>query len=311
MFFDLTQELIDQIIFAMENQSTEYVVDSHTGVLVSADKIDDDAEVQRRYYEPPVWDSVNGFQLMERFAAVVRNPEAKESLRQVLSLGRKVFRNYKDVLKEYPEVESNWFSFKDREMKQHILEWYNILREAWGLEALGGEPEDSANLVYGDFTVRECNGTTDVQAISLLKGEFLVELEALYPGEQGIAMSELWCAVSEYGSEVNPLTLVAENAMGEFAGFVSAVHCPSYAVYTVVLNAFIVKRMYRGLGVGKVLLEKYLALLRAQNIRWVFIVNPFIPETVIPFLLRCGFERLGSSFVLDLIEKREDSNGVF
>jgi GNAT superfamily N-acetyltransferase len=191
-------------------------------------------------------------------------------------------------------------------MKQHILEWYNTLREAWGLEALSGEPEDSANLVYGDFTVREYNGASDAQAVSLLKGEFLAELEALYPGEQGIAVSELWRAVSDYGLDAKAQTLVTENAMGEFAGFISAVHCPSYAVYTVVLNVFIVKRAYRGLGVGKVLLEKYLDLLRARNIRWVFIVTPFIPETVIPFLLRCGFERLGSSFVLDLIEKREE-----
>jgi GNAT superfamily N-acetyltransferase len=305
MFFDLTQELIDQILFAMENQNAEYVVDSQMGELVSIDEVDDDAEDEEQYYGLPVWDSVNGFQVMERFVSAVRNPEAKENLRQVLSSGRRVFRNYKDVLKAYPEIESNWFAFKDREMKQCILEWYNTLREAWGLEALSGEPEDSANLVYGDFTVREYNSASDAQAVALLKGEFPAELEALYPGEQGIAMAELWRTVSEYGANETALTLVAENAAGEFAGFVSAVRCPSYAVYTVALNAFIVKRAYRGLGVGKALLEKQLDLLCAQNIRWVFIVNPFIPETVIPFLLRCGFERLGSGFVLDLIEKSE------
>jgi GNAT superfamily N-acetyltransferase len=306
MIFDLTEELIDRILFSMEDQDEIFVVDAETGNLVAIDEIDDDAEDAERYYDLPVWDSVNGFQLMEQFVSVVRNPEAKESLRQVLSSGKKVFRNYKDVLKAYPEVESRWFSFKDREMKQHILEWYNVLREAWGLEALGDEPEDSANLVYGDFTVREYIGASDAEAVSRLKGEFLAEMESRYQGEQGIAMSELWRTVSEYGASVNPLTLVAENAAGEFAGFVSAVRCPSYAVYTVALNAFIVKRAYRGLGVGKALLEKQLALLREEHFRWVFIVNPFIPETVIPFLLRCGFERLGSGFVLDLIEKSEE-----
>jgi hypothetical protein len=155
MFFDLSEELIDQILFAMEDQNAEYVVDSQTGELTPIDEIDDDAEDAEQYYDLPVWESVNGFQVMERFVSAVRNPEAKESLRQVLSSGKRVFRNYKDVLKAYPEIASNWISFKDREMKKYIFEWYNTLREAWGLEALSGEPDDISNLVYGDFTVRE------------------------------------------------------------------------------------------------------------------------------------------------------------
>jgi ribosomal protein S18 acetylase RimI-like enzyme len=185
------------------------------------------------------------------------------------------------------------------------LQWYNVLREAWGLEALAGEPEDSESLVYADFIVRQYKDA-DEQEVTLAQREYGQELEASYPGEAGPAVSELWRYISGYGKcetsqRLPPLTLIAENAAGEFAGFISAVHCPKPGSRTAVLNALIVKRAYRGLGIGKELVEKQLTALREQDIRWVFIVNPFIPETFVPFLLRCGFERKGQGFMLDLV----------
>jgi predicted N-acetyltransferase YhbS len=298
MKFELTDELVDQIMFAMEDQHEAYLVDSQDGVLVSAPAAGEDSE-DGRYYDLPQWDSASGFQLMERFVAVVHNPVAKEALRQVLFCGKRVFRNYKDILKSYPEIENLWFIFKDREMRRYTLQWYNTLREIWGLEAIGGEPEDSESLVYGDFVIRSCNSPADDVAIAAVKAELFRELEDSRPGEAGAATADLWRHASEYGKDSGLLALGAETASGEFAGYVAAAHCPSGGLYTVAITSLIVRRAYRGLGIAKELVGRCLDSLRSRNIRWVFIAQPFVPETLEPFLFRCGFEKQGTGFILD------------
>ncbi|MDR2730071.1 MAG: GNAT family N-acetyltransferase [Treponema sp.] len=44
-------------------------------------------------------------------------------------------------------------------MKSQIIGWYNALREEWGLEPVGIEPEDTYHLVLEDFIFKENNFT--------------------------------------------------------------------------------------------------------------------------------------------------------
>ena len=42
-------------------------------------------------------------------------------------------------------------------MNQIIIDWYNVLCESWGLETLGQEPDENADVIYEDFIFRDAN----------------------------------------------------------------------------------------------------------------------------------------------------------
>ncbi|MCK4542485.1 MAG: GNAT family N-acetyltransferase, partial [Spirochaetales bacterium] len=149
MKFIMTPEIMDQIIFGMENQEKTFILDTDTDHVVPAEETEKESF---RYIPIPEWKSSDGFQLMEMFTASMRNPILRERFREALSSGRGVFRSFKNILKERPEIERLWFSFKEKEMRKRVREWYNQLAEVWGLEKLGPEPEDTEELVMSDFS---------------------------------------------------------------------------------------------------------------------------------------------------------------
>jgi hypothetical protein len=72
---ELTPELIDQIIFGMENQSEDLVFDRGSCSLVPREEAAGDAgELKEGAYDLPSWDSVKGFQLMENFVLQICLP---------------------------------------------------------------------------------------------------------------------------------------------------------------------------------------------------------------------------------------------
>ncbi len=141
MEFDLTKEILDQIIFAMEDQTEESVVDRSSGEVIIV-RGDDGRYGGERYAPTPEWKPIDGYQLMERFVTGLRNPTLREELRAALGAGRGVFRSFKDALKKNPEIEKRWYLFKEREMRRVVLDWYNQARELEGLERLGLDPTD-------------------------------------------------------------------------------------------------------------------------------------------------------------------------
>ncbi|WP_455382954.1 UPF0158 family protein [Salinispira pacifica] len=159
MEFPLTRELIDQIMFGMENQDTEFVLDSREHRVVKVQEISEETDetdepAEERYLPLPEWHSVDGYNLMEKFVASLHNPIYREILRRILTSGKGVFRQFKDALKERKEIERLWYHFKEREMRARVLEWYNLLRESWGLERVGDpEGEETDALVLTDFTI--------------------------------------------------------------------------------------------------------------------------------------------------------------
>ncbi|MDC7238986.1 MAG: GNAT family N-acetyltransferase, partial [Spirochaetales bacterium] len=133
--FDLTPELQDQIIFAMENQTETFLLDTESLLLVTEAQI---PEERREYCLPiPDWNPSDGYQLMDSFTGVLRNPIYRERLRAILNSGRGVFRGFKNVLREREDLEKAWFAHKDREMKRRVRAWYDELCEYWGVESLG------------------------------------------------------------------------------------------------------------------------------------------------------------------------------
>lgn len=297
MKFDLTEEIRNQIIFSMEDQEKTYVFDSIDLKLVSISEAED---CKDRFYSIPVWNSMSGFKLMGRFVSLLRNPLARESLRCVLFNGRGVFRNFKNVLKEYPEVERLWYTFKDREMNQIIIDWYNVLCESWGLEKLGQEPDENADVIHEDFNFREANLDQDADNIFMCSDDLMKEIENLYTGEPGIALAELWQSQRYSFDQESECTIVAETVDGDFAGCITTTFISEKTCHTGIITTIFVIPRYRGLGISAELLSQCLIVLKKKGIRWVLCSSHFIPKAVINILQNSGFKQLGTGFIVEL-----------
>ncbi|MFW6223746.1 MAG: GNAT family N-acetyltransferase, partial [Spirochaetota bacterium] len=72
MQFEMTPELADRIIFAMEDQHEDFMLDTETGDLLPVEEMDEtdrqELEAPDRYVPVPEWTPAHGFRLMERFA---------------------------------------------------------------------------------------------------------------------------------------------------------------------------------------------------------------------------------------------------
>jgi len=259
MQFELTPEVIDQIIFAMENQESGFSFDTETCAVVQDPALAE--EDPERYVAIPSWGSADGFHLMEKFVASLRNPVAREKLRSALGSGKGVFRSFKNALKEQEEIERLWFSFKDRELKLRVVEWYNDLCETWGWEHVASEPEEdeTGELVLSDFEF----GLETGDRLALVRGhdrdaffEIHSELPSVVVDEQ-YRLSRRGLDPAANGSVV----LCALTPGGELAGFVWAVeeaygddpHTSDWLRLLRTIQLYVLSE-YRGLGIAKALI---------------------------------------------------------
>jgi len=152
MTFELDNILINDILFHIENQDEIFVFDIRKNQIVNNADINEDDE---NYISLPEWTPNDGYRLMEKFTASLNNPVVRQELTAALNKNKGVFRAFRDVLSQYPEVEKKWFKYKEQKIKNEIIAWYNALREEWGLEPIGVEPEDTSLLVLEDFIFKE------------------------------------------------------------------------------------------------------------------------------------------------------------
>jgi len=158
MRFELDNTLIDEITFYMENQDGDFLFDTQDRKIIDIfnEMIEEENDYNSdRYISLPKWGSKDGYRLMEKFAVNLKSPLIRQELSNALNRKKGVFRAYRDVLSQYPESEKQWFAFKEQEMKDEVLAWYNSLREQWGLEPIGSEPEDNSSLILEDFLFKE------------------------------------------------------------------------------------------------------------------------------------------------------------
>ena len=190
MEFELSPEVYDQIIFAMEDQGSKAFIHRRTGELISHAP-DDPSE----FLPLPRWKPVDGFYLMERFVASVSNRHFRQQLRSALSTGKGVFRSFKNVLKQSRDLERRWYRFKEREMRRVVLEWYNQEREAAGLERLGPEPEETDDLTVSDFVVVPA-APNHLDGAHMADVEALMELRQAPLQEMGSYLERRRCALA-------------------------------------------------------------------------------------------------------------------
>lgn len=153
--FELSRDVVDDIIFAMEDQDGAWMVEVESGRLIAraeACEEGDQVDLPKPETVPvPDWSPREGFKLMEGFTSRVRQPTARHALHEALAHGRGVFKAFKAALVPYPEIERAFRENKASVMGRVIREWYDNLREAKGLERLGVEPEDSGDLLASDL----------------------------------------------------------------------------------------------------------------------------------------------------------------
>jgi ribosomal protein S18 acetylase RimI-like enzyme len=263
MRFVLDKILIDEILFYMEDQDGDFLLDTKEVKIINNDNFDDEPEFEAldssddevnikedtdRYINLPEWDSNDGFRLMEKFTSQLKNPILRHELSAALNTKRGVFRSFKNVLEHYPEAEKMWYKFKEQKMKEEVILWYNSLREEWGLEPIGSElseiSEDISAIILEDFIFR--NGEEkDAPEVSALHKLCVEEL------------NENTKACVKESNKPCDIFIAAETASADFCGYICAFKDGEYLQIT----RLEVKPEYRGMGIGKTLLTKLLSKL--------------------------------------------------
>lgn len=258
----LSGEVTDQIIFAMENQEESFYFDLQEGMVLTRGEIIGEEIEQSRYLSIPTWSSAQGFQLMERFTAGLKNPLYRQELGKALSSGRGVFRKFKDVLHQYAPLEKLWYGFKEKEMRREVKEWFSRHLDALELESLGPEPEETEDLLLSDFPVRFQETDT------YLEGDEEIEkvIDELCEDGEGQITASL--AFREYlfdrmldlmDSSDCSGRIIAETPEGQLAGvcYLTAFKGSDGSV-TVFFPFLHVEARFRGLGLAKTLMERAL-----------------------------------------------------
>jgi len=299
MTFTLNDSLLNSILSALENQEKAFLLKADDGTLVEKTeqiKADDDI-----YYSLPEWTSANGFALREDFVKKVYSPLVREELLEVLHSGRGVFRNFRNVLRNYPEVEKKWHIFKTRTMYSYINDWYNSLREVWGLEKLDCIPESDEMLLHDDFIFRDYDSAQDKQEIVQNIHVFFQEADENIPDEIKTALYEMWRNQFEQNeSSMFPTGCVCRTLSDDFAGCITASPVTEKEKKVMVITSLFVPELFRGLGIAGELLSMFLLKLKESGKKWVLLPNTALPEFLMPLLLRTGFEQIGTGYIAKL-----------
>ncbi|MBU0954453.1 MAG: GNAT family N-acetyltransferase [Spirochaetes bacterium] len=260
-FFKLDEELIDQIVFGMENQEMDMILDSHEAMVISSEEVEDLDEDPERYLDLPGWGPSDGFMLMEQFTAGLHNPACRQQLREALSSGRGVFRKFKEILGAFPPVKELWYSFKAARMRSAVVEWYNSLADAAEMARYDENYEETEidDLALSDFTIEE-EVLTDLPA--MLEAEKM-NLCANLPGNEALAelLFELRRGLKSKKTTATVagefLYLSARAPDGQLAGFAYGQLASAGGTRNAVCRLLRVEESWRGLGLGSELLEKF------------------------------------------------------
>jgi len=299
--FNLDDAILEEIIFAMENQQLECMIDAGTGdiVTINDDSVDTelgelDGDVD--LIEPPEWSSADGFELMESFAAGVSDPVARTALAAALSRGRGVFKAFKVALEPFPELEKRWFDFKHAAMKRRIDAWYDDARVARGLQRLGPEPDDADDLLEGDFALRLAGRDAWPACVSLFR-QGLDEALSSFP--EALVEYEYTEMERELaGGGRDGLVLAMAEAVG------GAIVAVAVARKVFVSDSSFGKLIYlyvtpehRRMGLARRLTEMARQQLAKEGVLRFVVDMPFVPEGFGVSMAGFGYESFGTRYI--------------
>ena len=273
--FPLDHSKMTEILYSMENQKRTSYIRITDGEIIFAEK-GISLKADRTLYPLPKWGPIEGFRIMNDFVFHLNNPLLKEELSAVLNAGHGVFRKFKNALKTSPEVEKVWFTFKKAEMKTHVVNWYNQVREYIGLDQLiEDELEADSDILDFDFTM-ELGIKENLKYI--MEGD-RKGFEELYSHYTIDVILDIYERKREgmFSEDIfdNDDIIVAKAPTGDVVGFVWAVNYILGDAYPVMeLLQLYVSPEFRGLGIGKALLGELLIKYR-DGIYKEFVANPY------------------------------------
>ena len=270
---EVTNEILDRVVYGMENQIDLLFLDPVDGTLKSKNGNDS------RLVPLPPWGPADGYRLMDKFAGTLPRTNFVNQLQSILTSESGVFRRFKDTLAEKPEMEKLWRRFKMREMRKTALAWLSRWSEALALEGIGPEPEDWDEIALTDFTVREACGR-DMAAVlncdkaaQIERRSYDVQRER---GEAEIIPEETFVAIAPSGELVGFAWLRLEDREGLRVGRLLQLY---------VLPDF------RGLGIGKILGDKSFSEAVSQGAGRLSVCIPRSSRLVHSWLERNGFQQ--------------------
>ncbi len=261
----MSRELVDQVIFGMENQDAVYVLDARESAVVSIDEAD--ADSTDRYIELPSWRSVDGYNLMEQFVATLHNPIFRERLRAILASGRGVFRQFKDTVRERREIERSWYLFKERHMRSLVVDWFNTLRESEGLARLESEfnETETTELIDIDFEFRLADADDLETIVELDRAAFDEVFADRDPAVVQLHRDRRRAGVPAPDAPQS-VVIVGQTSGEEFAAFLWAVVNERDGARVAFVEQFYVLPDFRGLGLGRGLFYHAVGELRKQRV---------------------------------------------
>ncbi|MBU0927340.1 MAG: GNAT family N-acetyltransferase [Spirochaetes bacterium] len=299
--FALDDSISDEILFAMENQELDYMVEAETGAVVA---LNDDAldsafgslEEGDDLIAPPEWTSGDGYALMEAFAAGVGDPIAKNGLYAALERGRGVFKAFKKALEPYEALERRWFDYKRAAMAKRVGEWYDQARVARGLERLGPEPDEADDLLSGDFSFRVAGREAWPECVPLFRRGLDEALSSFPESLVEYEYTRLEREISEGGRE--GLVLAIAEAMGGALAGIAAARKVFVADGSFGKLAYLyVAPEHRRLGLGRRLAEAARERLERDGIPRFVVDMPFVPSGFGSSMAAFGYEPFGTRYI--------------
>ncbi len=301
--FELTKELVDQILYGMENQDHEYCLDVRSVQVVRCDQCPDPDDPESCIAIPD-WRPVDGFNVMESFLTGLRNPVYRENLREILASGHKVFRRFKDTVRENREIERQWFTHKERRMQAVVYDWYNQLREVWGLDPISPDYPETDDLVLFDFSLRQVNCSEETELTEDLR-EY--DQGSFFEGHRDLPEAVVERLYERYRTglpdidEPESVVLVVETPSEELAGFLWAVEEKlGDGSHMSTLAQIYVLPEYRGLGIARTILPRYLQQAHARGVVTVVAELQAEARNFAGYLENEGFMSAAAAYALNL-----------
>lgn len=304
MTFELSDSLKTALLNALENQEKSFVIDAEKGTLIESDSQEVQSCVDEdKIYSIPEWTSEDGFRLRQGFAESVHSPLVHDELMEVLHSGRGVFRNFRNVLKTYPEADKLWHRYKNRKLLEFISDWYNSLRDVWGLEKLDQMPESDETLVHDDFTFEKYDPAFNKEIQQNLRSILNGSNNDL-PADVCSALQKLWQNRFEEDCEnqnSNPTEgFICRSLSDDFAGCILVKPVCDDRKNVIFITNFFVSERFRGLGIGTELISMCVSALKTNEEKWLIMPNIIIPEIIKPLLIRTGFVQIDFGFLLKI-----------
>ncbi len=309
--FEMRDPIVRQVIFAMENQNIHYLMDMNKGQLVRPETVPEAERPQgsseidpvARYQPLPDWTSADGFQLMEQFVTELHNPIVRDQLQEILVSGKRVFRRFKDALKEYPEVERKFYSFKFLQMRNVVFEWYNSIRELRGLEILElGADEEIDDLVLTNVTIHEVRPVPATVITELDRQAFFEALSGQPEAVVRYLYKQRRTRLPPPG-DARSSVIAAYTPMEDLCGFVWTTRDMLDNGTTIATMAQVyVLPEYRGLGIGSTIVDYTISTLRKAQVATIIAQLPGSSEPIYALLERAGFRDIRRDFILNLGE---------